>query len=130
MGDINGALDAHGEAPAKVKIGVSVPLTGAGAAYGADIRNALVFANRRIAGSAYDLVIEDDQCSNKEAVSGARKLTTIDKVRYMLGFGCSGTVIASAPIYENAGVATIASGTGAPAISDAGDYIFRTKPSG
>lgn len=113
----------------KVTIGVSVPLTGTAAAYGTDIRNALVFANQRIANSKYELRIEDDRCSDKEAVAIAHKFIDVDKIRYVLGFGCSGTVLAAAPVYENAKVVVIASGTGAPAITNAGDYIFRTKPS-
>lgn len=113
----------------KIKIGVSVPLSGAAAAYGTDIKNALSFANSKLHNSRYELVIEDDQCSDKEAVAVAHKLVTIDKVRYALGFGCSGTVLASAPVYDKAKVVVIASGTGAPSITFAGDYIFRTKPS-
>ncbi len=113
----------------KIKIGVAVPLSGVGAAYGTDIKNALVFANQRIASSAYELIIEDDQCLDREAVAVAHKLIDLDKVKYALGFGCSGTVLASAPVYEAAKVPVIASGAGAPAITFAGDYIFRTKPS-
>lgn len=116
-------------AETKMKIGVAVPLSGAGAAYGTDIRNALVFANKKLADSAYDLIIEDDGCNDRQAVTVAHKLIDIDKVKFVLGFGCSGTVLASAPVYEAAHVVVIASGTGAPAISFAGDYIFRTKPS-
>jgi len=117
------------QAEPKIKIGISVPLTGDAAAYGTDIKNALVFANQRLFNSQYELVIEDDQCSDREAVSVAHKLVSVDKVNYMLGFGCSGTVLASAPVYNKAKVLVIASGTGAPAITLAGDYIFRTKPS-
>lgn len=113
----------------KIKIGISVPLTGGAASYGTDIKNALIFANKRIANNAYELIIEDDHCLDKMAVTIAKKLTSIDKVNYMLGFGCSGTVLASAPVYNNAKVVVIASGTGAPKITYAGDYIFRTKPS-
>jgi branched-chain amino acid transport system substrate-binding protein len=113
----------------KIKIGVTVPLSGSAAAYGTDIKNALVFANKKLANSSYELIIEDDQCVDKEAVTVAHKLVDVDKVNFMLGFGCSGTVLASAPVYEKAKVVSIASGTGAPAITNAGDYIFRTKPS-
>jgi branched-chain amino acid transport system substrate-binding protein len=117
------------QAEEKIRIGVSVPRTGAAAAYGADIKDALVFANRHFANSAYQLIIEDDQCIDKEAVAIAQKFAHVDKVKYALGFGCSGTVLASAPIYEAAKIVVIAAGTGAPAITNAGDYIFRTKPS-
>ena len=113
----------------KINVGVAVPLTGAGAAYGSDIKNALVFTNQHLFNSRYNLIIEDDQCSNKEAASVAHRLTKAGDVKYLLGFGCSGTVLAAAPIYEKAKTIVIASGTGAPAITNAGDYIFRTKPS-
>lgn len=123
------SLFSTGAQAEKIKIGVSVPLSGAGASYGTDIRNALVFANEKIGNGAYELLIEDDQCSDKEAVSIAHKFVDVHKVKYALGFGCSGTVLASAPVYEAGKVIVIASGTGAPAITNAGDYIFRTKPS-
>lgn len=116
-------------ADTRIKIGVSVPLTGPGTAYGTDIKNALVFMNERYANSKYDLIIEDDQCSDKEAVAVAHKLVDVEQVKYVLGFGCSGTVLATAPVYEKGRVVVIASGTGAPNITNAGDYIFRTKPS-
>jgi branched-chain amino acid transport system substrate-binding protein len=113
----------------RIKIGVSVPLTGDAATYGADIKNGLLFANKHLAAGAYELIIEDDHCSAKGAVTAARKLVEIDKVRYVLGFGCSGALLAAAPVYEKARVLAIGSATGAPAISEAGDYIFRTIPS-
>jgi branched-chain amino acid transport system substrate-binding protein len=113
----------------KIKIGVSVPLTGAAAAYGEDIKNALLFANKHLANSAYELIIEDDHCLDKEAVAVAHKLVDVNQVKYLLGFGCSGTVLAAAPVYNQAKAVLIASGTGAPKITNAGDYVFRTKPS-
>lgn len=112
----------------KLKIGVSVPLSGKAASYGTDVKNGLIFANKYLANDAYELIIEDDRCSDKEAVNVAHKFVDIDHVKYVLGFGCSGTVLASAPVYEKAKVTVIASGTGAPNITSAGDYIFRTKP--
>ncbi len=118
-----------GIADERLKIGVSVPLSGTAVAYGVDIKNALLFANRRLANNSYDLIIEDDRCSDRDAVQIAHKLVEVDKVNYVLGFGCSGTVLASAPVYERAKAVVIASGTGAPLITFAGDYIFRTKPS-
>jgi len=112
----------------KIKLGISVPLTGKASSYGTDIKNALIFANESYANSNYELIIEDDQCSDREAVNIAHKFVKIDHVKYVLGFGCSGTVLAAAPVYENAQVVVIASGTGAPNITNAGDYVFRTKP--
>ncbi len=120
---------AQGEELEKVKIGISSALTGNAASYGSDVKNALVFANEKLAGGRYELVIEDDQCIDREAVTIANKLVNIDKVKFVLGFGCSGALLAAAPVYERSKVVVIASGAGAPAITNSGDYIFRTKPS-
>ena len=105
-----------------------MPLSGDAATYGTDIRNALEFANKKVANGAYELIIEDDRCSDREAVTVARKLVDIDKIDYAIGFGCSGSVLASAPVYERAKIIAIAAGGGAPDIAKAGDYIFRTIP--
>jgi branched-chain amino acid transport system substrate-binding protein len=114
--------------PAAIKIGVSVPLTGPSATYGADIRDVLLFANKKLANGRYQFVIEDDKCINREAVNVAHKLIDVDKVKYVLGFGCSGSVLATAPLYEKAGVVTVVATTSSPRIAKAGDYIFRTFP--
>lgn len=113
----------------RTRLGVSVPLTGDAALYGTDIRDSLVFANERLGKGRYDLVIEDDECSEKSAVSVAHKLVSESRVAAVLGFGCSGAVLGAAPVYEKSKTVVIASATGAPAISQAGDYIFRTIPS-
>ena len=120
---------AISEPPAKIKIGISVPLTGEAATYGTDMKNAFEFANRELAGGRYELLFEDDKCSGKDAVTAARKFVDIEKVKYVLGFGCSGALLSAAPIFEKAQVLVIAAGTSAADISKSGDYIFRTCPS-
>lgn len=112
----------------KVKIGVSLPLSGNASTYGTDVKNALIFANKQLSNNEYELIIEDDKCIDREAVNIANKLVNIDKVKYILGLTCSGAVLASAPVYEKNKVTVIASGGGAPDIIHAGDYIFRTIP--
>ncbi len=96
---------------------------------GVDLRNMLLFANERLADAAYRLVIEDDQCSkgSMQAVTIAHKFVN-DGIKYVLGFACSGAVLAAAPVYEKGGVVVIALAAGAPQISGAGEYIFRTIP--
>ncbi len=113
----------------KIPIGVSLPLSGDAAGYGTDIKNGIIFAAEKLGAGRYQLIIEDDQCSEKGAVTVAHKFVTLDKVKAVVGFGCSGAVLGSAPVYEKAKVLVIASSTGAPAITAAGDYIFRTIPS-
>lgn len=109
-------------------IGVSLPLSGDGANEGRDLKNLLIFANDKLAGGRYRLRFEDDRCNDRDAVSVAQKLVSLDRVHYALGFACSGAVLAAAPVYEKGHVLTIAVATGAPAIAEAGDYIFRTMP--
>jgi branched-chain amino acid transport system substrate-binding protein len=113
----------------KIKIGVSIPLTGNASPWGVDIKNELMFANEKLSNNKFEFIFEDDACAGKEAVSVAHKLLDINKVNYVLGFACSGALLAPAPIYEKAKALVIATSVAAPAISQAGDYIFRTWPS-
>lgn len=113
----------------KIKIGVPVPLTGTTANWGKDIANAVTFANEIIGGGQYSLVIEDDKCDPREAVSIAHKFAEVDGIKFSIGHACSGPLLATAPIYERAGVIAIYASASAAKISDAGDYIFRTWPS-
>lgn len=108
-----------------IKIGVSLPLTGEAAVYGQDIKNAIEFANARLTGNHYQLLFEDDKCAGKDAVSIAVKFSEIEHLKYVLGPGCSGTLLSAAPVYEKAGVVVMGIGTSSPAVSQAGDYIFR-----
>ena len=112
-----------------IKVGVSTPLTGTTANWGIDVLNGLRFANSELAGNRYELIVEDDKCDAKEAVTIARKFVDLTGVKYVLGMACSGPLMAAAPVYEKAKVVTIAGCTSAAKISDAGDYIFRTWPS-
>lgn len=117
---------AHAE---EITIGVSAPLTGEAASYGTDIKNSFIFANRYFAQSRYTLIFEDDRCRGTDAVTVAHKFIDRDKVTFVSGFGCSGALLAAAPIYNAGHRVTIGVATSAPAISNAGDYIFRTSPS-
>lgn len=113
-----------------LKLGVSVPLTGPAATYGVDIKNILIFLNERLPkDSRFALIIEDDKCDAKEALNVAHKFVDVDKVAAVIGIPCSGTVLATAPVYERARVLAVSAGAGAPSISKAGDYIFRARPS-
>lgn len=114
-------------ADVKFTVGISLPLTGPAAAYGTDLLRVITFFNDR--GPNFSLVIEDDQCDPKRAVTIAQKFTTLDRVSFVFGMPCSGTVLASATVYERAKTPVIAIGPGAPALTNLGRYIFRTRPS-
>jgi branched-chain amino acid transport system substrate-binding protein len=91
-------------------LGVSLPLSGNGAGWGTDVRNALIFANEKLGDGSVRFIFEDDRCEPKGAVAAAKKLTAIDKVKQVYVM-CGQSVLAAAPIYQRAGVAVITMGT-------------------
>jgi branched-chain amino acid transport system substrate-binding protein len=113
----------------QIKIGVSLPLSGGAASEGEDLRKILTFANEELFQGRYALLFEDDKCSNKDAVAVATKLATVDLVGAVIGYACSGAILSAAPVLEKSKTVTFGLATGAPEISNAGDYIFRTIPS-
>lgn len=120
---------AHAENNARIRIGVSLPLSGEGSIYGEDMKDALLFASQQPGAERYEFIFEDDRCSPRDALSVARKFALVDKVRFVLGFACSGALLAAAPVYEKHAILTIASATSAPGVREAGDFIFRVVPS-
>ena len=112
-----------------VRVGVSTPLTGPAATYGADIKRSFLFLNREFGGGRFELLFEDDRCDGKEAVTVARKLADVDKVKVVTGFACSGALLSALPIYERSGIITVGVSTSSPALSGAGAHLFRTCPS-
>lgn len=117
------------QAEEKTRIGVSLPLTGPASTYGVDVQNVLRFTNDRVLNGRYELVFEDDRCHPRDAVSIAHKFTSTAGIRYVLGFPCSGTVLAAAPIYERTKTLVIAALASAPEVASAGEYIYRARPS-
>ena len=119
---------ANAEEPAPIKIGLATVLTGESSAYGEDIKNALVLGNELFFGGRYQFIIEDDHCDTTKAVSIAHKLVDIDKVKYVLGIGCNSSLLATAPIYERAGVTVITSSATSGDKKEIGHNIFRLFP--
>ena len=74
-----------------------------------------------------ELIVEDSQCSAKEAVTAYRKLTDVDGVKVILGTSCSGAMLGVAPLAEADGVILFSGLASSPDIANAGDYIFRTQ---
>jgi branched-chain amino acid transport system substrate-binding protein len=117
----------HAETP--IKIGVSTALTGDSSTFGVDIMHALTIANEQLGGGRYSLVVEDEQCNSRLAVTAAKRLVEVARVRYVLGFPCNNSLLASAPVYERAGVTVITSSATSGDVLDIGRHIFRLFPS-
>ena len=113
----------------RLKIGLSLALSGDGATWGTDMKNALLMAKDEFFGGDVEFILEDDKCDPKTAVAIANKFVSIDKVDGVLGYTCSGTLLAAAPIFERAKIPVVSSSASAAKISEAGEYIFRTFPS-
>ena len=111
------------------QIGISVALTGTAANWGKDVLNAIKFANEELTKRNYKLIVEDDKCESKEAISIAQKFISNKNIRIVLGHVCSGPLLASAPIYEKNHVIAISAAASAAKLSQAGEYIYRTWPS-
>lgn len=112
----------------KFKIGLSVGLTGGSATYAADVRDAVLFANEELGGSRFELIIEDDKCSSKEAVAIAQKFVNIDHVDAVIGSVCSGAAVAAAPIFERAKIIQMLPNAAASNATSAGEYTFAANP--
>lgn len=120
------------ELPDVIKIGFVGALTGNAASYGQDVKAAteLYFKEHpTISGKPVQVIYEDGKCNGQDAANAAQKLITIDKVQVILGGVCSGETLAFAPIANENKVAVVSPTSSSPAVTTAGDYIFRVYPS-
>ncbi|MFA5936364.1 MAG: ABC transporter substrate-binding protein [Candidatus Paceibacterota bacterium] len=118
-----------------IKIGFLGPLTGDLATPGINAQAAVSIAVDEInktggvLGKKLEVVYEDDLCTGATGANAISKLINTDKVVAVLGGLCSGATLGEAPIAEAAQTVQIAYCSTAPAVSQAGDYIFRNVPS-
>ena len=115
------------------RIGVMESLTGTGETYGTVANQAKQMAVDEINaaggvnGRRLELVVEDSQCSAKDAIAAYNKLTDVDGVKIILGTSCSGAMLGAAPLAEADGIILFSGLASSPDIANAGDYIFRTQ---
>ena len=115
------------------RIGVMESLTGAGETYGTVANQAKQMAADEINeaggidGRMLELVVEDSQCTAKDAIAAYKKLTDVDGIKIILGTSCSGAMLGAAPLAEADGVILFSGLASNPDIAKAGDYIFRTQ---
>ena len=79
-----------------------------------------------IGGRQIDVVIEDDKGSPEEAARLTAKLIDRDKVLAIIAAGTSGNSLAAAPKAQASHVPLISPSSTDPAVTQTGDYIFRT----
>ncbi|HOX60463.1 MAG TPA: ABC transporter substrate-binding protein [Candidatus Magasanikbacteria bacterium] len=115
-----------------LKIGVVAPLTGEMATWGESVRGGAEIAVDEINstggvnGQKIDLIFEDNfACDKTASVNAINKLIKMNNSKINL-MTCSGAVLATAPITEQAKTIMMVPGGSTAAIAEAGDYVFRT----
>jgi branched-chain amino acid transport system substrate-binding protein len=108
----------------EIRLGLSAPLSGGGAAWGEDVRNILIFANAKIAGGKYRLIFEDDHCDSKHALTAAHKFAAVDHVAGAF-IVCGQSTLATAEVYKKNKIPLIATLATPSRISTLG--ILRTS---
>lgn len=113
------------------EIGIITPLSGELATYGEGTLNAALLAQEEINanGGNIQIVVEDSPCDANSALSAFNKLTSVDDVDAILGPLCSNELLAIAPIANTNKKVIISSSATSPAVTNAGDYIFRNVAS-
>lgn len=114
-----------------INIGGIFPLSGDVAVYGVECKKGIDLAIDEINeaggvnGKKFVLIGEDDEGKPDKSVNAFKKLTTKDKVKFIIGSLTSGCVQAVTTLAQAGRVIQIAPAATAPAITEAGDYIFR-----
>lgn len=115
-----------------IKIGGVCPLSGSVAVYGVEARNGIQMAVEEINaagginGKPVELIVEDDEGNPEKTVNAYKKLTTKDQVKIVIGSLTSGCTQAITSLAQAQKVLVVAPAATAPAVTDAGNYIFRT----
>lgn len=122
-----------GEQPDRttIKIGYFGDLTGPTYNFGQSAQNGVLMAAAQINqdgginGRRIDVVLEDDRGSPEEAARKTAKLIDQDKVVAIIAGGVSGNSRAAAPKAQSSRIPLISPSSTDPAVTQAGDYIFR-----
>jgi branched-chain amino acid transport system substrate-binding protein len=106
------------------KIGVAGPMTGGIAAYGEEMRKGAQLAAEDINaagginGKKVEIVIGDDACEPKQAVTVASRLIEKDKVNVVVGHFCSSSTIPASEAYAEADMLMITPASTNPKVTE------------
>jgi branched-chain amino acid transport system substrate-binding protein len=114
-----------------VNVGVLEPLSGDNISTGNDRKRAIELAKKdlNLQGINIRLFYQDSNCAADTAVKGIDTLINTNHVVAVIGDDCSTSTLAAAKVAEAAHVVLISPAATSPAITQAGNYIFRTVPS-
>lgn len=124
-------LGAVTAAQERILVGVNMELTGYSADFGIEQNRGIAAAHRlqpsvTVNGVTYDieLLICDNQTQREESANCAARLIGQGAVGVLGGFSSSMS-IAAAPIFQDAGVTQISTGSTNPVLTELGNHIFR-----
>ena len=121
-----------GGLPAKIAIGVAVPLTGPQDVYGVPALEGFELAqgeinnSARLGGASIEFIVEDTEGTVDAATAAFNKLIDEDGVNVILGPGISTVAKEVFPIAQQNEVLAFSSTSTAVGLSAIGDYIFRS----
>lgn len=125
---VSGAFAA---AQAEIVIATAGPMTGQYAAFGeqmqrgAEMAVADINAAGGVLGEQLELVVGDDACDPRQAVSVANNMVG-EGVVFMAGHFCSGSSIPASEVYTEEGILQISPASTNPALTEeGGDNVFR-----
>ena len=135
-----GTTPASGDASSKAKpyegtnilLGEYGSMTGSTATFGKSSHNGIEMAKEEInaaggvLGKQVEVTALDDKGVADEAATVVKRLITQDNVLAVLGEVASSRSLAAAPICQSAGVPMISPSSTNPAVTEKGDFIFRT----
>lgn len=116
------------------RLGLSAPITGDQAQYGADFRRGVELAVEQIntgnlaPGFRFEVAIEDSKSDPKEAANVAQKFASSKNMAAVVGDFSSTACLAAAPIYQRAGIIMLTPTASHPDITRTGNFIFRNTP--
>jgi branched-chain amino acid transport system substrate-binding protein len=119
----------------EVKIGAVISETGSLSSYGEKVRKGLDLAADElnaaggIKGGAVTIIYRDDATNEERGRQAAQELIEQEGIRVIIGAISSPVTLAIAPICEEREVILFSPSSSAPAISTAGEYIYRNYPS-
>ena len=114
-----------------VAIGAVFPLSGQVAFYGTESRDGALLAIEQtnaaggLLGKKLTLLAEDDEGDGAKSVNAFTKLTTRDKVSFVIGSSTSGATMAMTSLAQQNKIILISPSATNIDVTKAGDYIFR-----
>lgn len=112
----------------RVKIGLSLPLSGSQAEVGAEVQLMVQFIAKELAPEKYEFVTADDKCTEWGGVSAMHQLLNVHKVRYVLGPICNETMQGAIDLISKAGVTAITPTASLPPSGNPAGAVLQTWP--